>query len=132
MVQIHATEVDRTGGNGVNQYVYNLEKQGMEIADAVVAVSNFTKNIIVEKYGIPPSKVRVVHNGTVIRNENKETTELEERPHTPLSVLKEKGNKIVLFVGRVTLQKRPGVFFERCQTRFGIQTGYVICSGRFR
>jgi glycosyltransferase involved in cell wall biosynthesis len=59
---IHATEIDRTGGF-VNQVIYDIEKKGMEIADKVVAVSQFTKDIIIKHYGISPDKIEVVHNG---------------------------------------------------------------------
>ena len=62
VVQVHSTEFDRTGGHGVNQYVYDLEKEGMEKADAVIAVSNYTKKMIVKHYCINPGKIFVVHN----------------------------------------------------------------------
>ena len=62
IVHVHSTEFDRTGGNGVNQYVYDIERHGMEIADYIIAVSNYTKNKIVNHYGISSDKVHVVHN----------------------------------------------------------------------
>jgi glycosyltransferase involved in cell wall biosynthesis len=34
-----------------------------ERADHIIAVSEFTKNDIVERYGVPPAKITVVHNG---------------------------------------------------------------------
>jgi glycosyltransferase involved in cell wall biosynthesis len=101
VVHIHATEFDRTGGNGVNQYVYDLEKQGMEEADAVVAVSNYTKKKIIEHYGIAPEKIKVVHNGVEFENYALEKVN-KLRDH----------NKIVLFLGRITLQKGPDYFVE--------------------
>lgn len=99
VVHVHATEFDRTGGNGVNQYVYDIEKQGMEVADLIIAVSNFTKNKIVDHYGIPPEKIRVVHNAVEFENYTL------EKAHK----LKE-NNKIVLYLGRLTLQKGPDYF----------------------
>src|SRR3984957_5568825 len=63
IVHVHATEFDRSGGDNVNQYVYDIERVGMEMADAVIAVSELTKKIIVDRYGIPAGKVRVVYNG---------------------------------------------------------------------
>ncbi len=63
VVHVHATEFDRTGGGVVNQEVYEIEREAVHQADGVVAVSNFTKNVLVEKYGADPSKVMVVHNG---------------------------------------------------------------------
>jgi glycogen synthase len=98
VVHIHATEFDRGGGQGVNEYVYNKEREGFEKADIVIAVSELTKQIVVEKYGIPHEKVQVVHNGINIKNQNEYT---EER----VSTLKAKGYSVVLYLGRITIQK---------------------------
>lgn len=102
VVHVHATEFDRTGGQGVNTQVYEIEKAGLQAADAVIAVSNWTKNILVSKYGITPEKVTVVHNGI----------DFEECQAGPshLQALRAAGNKIVLFVGRITMQKGPDYF----------------------
>ncbi len=99
VVHIHATEFDRTGGNGVNQYVYDIERQGMQQADKVIAVSNYTKKKIIEHYGISPDKIEVVHNAIDFENYAMEK----------LHALK-KQNKVVLFLGRLTLQKGPDYF----------------------
>lgn len=99
VVHIHATEFDRTGGNGVNQYVYDIEKRGMEEADKVIAVSRFTKKQIIEHYGIDPNKISVVHNAV----------EFVDYALEQMHTLK-KNNKIVLFLGRLTLQKGPDYF----------------------
>jgi len=99
VVHIHATEFDRTGGACVDQRVYDIERWGMEQADAVIAVSQFTKNIIVERYGIAPEKVSVVHNaieeGMMFQGD---------------AAFSFPGKSIVLFVGRMTLQKGPDYF----------------------
>ncbi|PIR57757.1 MAG: 4-alpha-glucanotransferase [Parcubacteria group bacterium CG10_big_fil_rev_8_21_14_0_10_38_31] len=107
IVHVHATEFDRTGGKGVNQEVYDIEKKGMEEADAVIAVSNFTKDIIVRHYGINPEKINVVHNGVDEREFNHNLL-----PPENLMRIKEDGTKIVLFVGRITLQKGPDYFIR--------------------
>jgi len=86
-------------GNGNNKTVYDIEREGMHKADKVVAVSEYTKNKIVEHYGIRPEKVEVVHNGV----------EFESYTLNKAHKLKEK-NKMVLFVGRITLQKGPDYF----------------------
>lgn len=99
VVHVHATEFDRTGGNGNNQYVYEIEKHGMHEADSIIAVSNYTKNKIVQNYGISPEKINVVHNAI----------EFEDYTLEKAHKLKEK-NKIVLFLGRITLQKGPDYF----------------------
>ena len=104
VVQIHATEFDRTGGNNINRFVYKIEKEGMDKADKVIAVSNFTKNIIIENYGIDKEKIEVVYNA--VEHSDFPTFNRE------LFNLKKDGRKIVLFVGRITLQKGPDYFLR--------------------
>ena len=106
IVHVHATEFDRCGGEtGINRDVYEIEKRGMEVADSVIAVSEFTKKIIIGRYGIPEYKVRVVYNGI------DETTAPSGSSELPrLRSLKAAGYSIVLFLGRITLQKGPDYF----------------------
>jgi len=99
IIHVHATEFDRGGGNGVNKHVYDIEKQGMEEADKIIAVSNFTKHKIMKHYGIPANKIKVVHNAV----------EFEDYVVEEMHNLK-KNKKIVLFLGRLTLQKGPDYF----------------------
>jgi len=49
VVHVHSTEFDRSGEN-VNQMIYDIERAGMERADKVIAVSHFTRNIIISRY----------------------------------------------------------------------------------
>lgn len=102
IVHMHATEFDRTGGQGVNQDVYQIEREGMNFADGIIAVSNFTKQKIVEYYGISPNKIQVVHNGI-------DECDYEDIPER-FTELKHSGQKIVLFAGRITIQKGPEYF----------------------
>ena len=102
VVHIHSTELDRTGGNYPNPLVFQIEKIGLEEADRVIAISNQQKAIITRNYGIAASKVEVVYNGA---------TQFEKKDLPPtLSGLKDIGYKIVLFLGRITLQKGPEYF----------------------
>jgi glycosyltransferase involved in cell wall biosynthesis len=100
VVHVHATDFDRSGGN-VNPGVYEIEKSGMEAADTVIAVSNLTRNIIIEKYGIDPDKVVTVHNAVEPLREQ----ELQKKE-------RKIDDKIVTFLGRVTMQKGPEYFIE--------------------
>lgn len=100
VVHMHATEFDRSGQN-INPVVFNIEREGMMAADRVVAVSNYTRNIVIEKHGIPADKVFTVHNA-VEPNDQK-----DEKTYT--KILNE---KIVTFLGRVTFQKGPEYFVE--------------------
>ena len=100
VVHVHATEFDRSGEH-VNQVVYDIERRGMEAADMVIAVSHLTRNIIIEKYGIHPDKVRVVHNAVEPVDKRRFANEQKH--------VKE---KVVTFLGRVTFQKGPDYFVE--------------------
>lgn len=100
VVHIHATEFDRSGEN-VNQVVYNIERRGMEAADRVIAVSNLTRNIVINKYGIDPAKVFTVHNA-VEPSDKGEFAGLERGVN----------EKVVTFLGRITFQKGPDYFIE--------------------
>jgi glycosyltransferase involved in cell wall biosynthesis len=104
IVHVHATEFDRCGGPNVNQHVYNVEKWGMMEADRVIAVSELTRQIIIKEYGISPDKVRVVHNGI------DDSTKPSGAGWKRMRSLKQSGYKIVLFLGRITIQKGPDYF----------------------
>ncbi|MFB3925767.1 MAG: glycosyltransferase family 4 protein [Syntrophales bacterium] len=96
----HAMEFDRSGEN-INQEVFEIEKYGMESADHIIAVSHYTKNMIVSRYGIRPEKISVVHNA-VSRDGGAGIGPVKKKP----------GEKIVLFLGRITFQKGPDYFIE--------------------
>lgn len=106
IVHIHATEFDRTGGQGVNQHVYDIERAGFHAADKVIAVSHFTRSMVIEKYGVSPHKVSVVHNGIDPEDHTKAATDLIDS----LMRLKQDGAKFVLYHGRITIQKGPDYF----------------------
>ncbi|MDD6582494.1 MAG: glycosyltransferase family 4 protein [Bacteroidales bacterium] len=99
VVHIHATEYDRSGEKNRNDIVYNLEREGMMAADAVCAVSNLTRSIVIDKYGIPAEKVYTLHNAVEPNLRHGESAR-------PLE------DKIVTFLGRVTFQKGPEYFVE--------------------
>lgn len=105
VAHVHATEFDRTGGEGVNQQVYEKEREGLEIADRVIAVSHYTKSILIKHYGVAEQKVDVVHNGVV-------PFETVGSGSIPFAKYKKFGYKIVLFVGRITIQKGPDYFLK--------------------
>jgi len=101
---VHATEYDRVGTAGLNREICSVEKQGFENADAVAAVSAYTKRRIVNDYGAAPGKIVVVPNA-VDHGEY-------AGPADHLLKLKKSGKKIVLFVGRLTFQKGPDYFLR--------------------
>lgn len=99
IVHVHATEYDRSGEN-INRQVYQIEKQGMDFADRIIAVSEFTRDILIRKYGQPPHKVITVHNGVDSAYRD------VQRVFNPFD------KKIVSFIGRITFQKGPDYFVE--------------------
>ncbi len=103
IVHIHATEFDRTADHGVNQYVYEIEKQGMLYADKIIAVSNYTKLKIMRYYGISPEKICVIHNAV---------DSTESLGHSKENFPIKKHEKIVLYLGRLTIQKGPDHFLN--------------------
>ncbi|MCZ4695229.1 glycosyltransferase family 1 protein [Ancylomarina euxinus] len=100
VIHVHATDFDRSGGK-VNPTVFDIEKRGMDAADQIITVSNLTRQIVIEKYGQNPNKVTTVYNAVepITKKERKD-------------VKKDSNEKIVTFLGRITLQKGPEYFIE--------------------
>jgi len=103
VVHIHSTEFDRAGEN-IHQQVYEIERRGMQGAMRVICVSHLTGTIVRHRYGINPDKIDVVYNG--IENGTAATSEIAGR--APIR----KGDKVVLFLGRLTMQKGPEYFIR--------------------
>ncbi|NLG44236.1 MAG: glycosyltransferase family 4 protein [Phycisphaerae bacterium] len=99
VVHVHSTEFDRSGVH-VNQRIYDIERAGMTRAQRVICVSHFTRSIVLQHYGVDPRKVDVVYNA-VEENGTPESRTLPPITHD---------EKIVLFLGRITMQKGPEYF----------------------
>lgn len=105
IAHVHSTEYDRAG-EGANTQIADYEKQGVLSADRVIAVSVFTRKILVNRYGMDEAKCDVVYNG--VEQTTKNGVE-KSQPVTPPAGIK-KGEKVVLYLGRVTMQKGPEYF----------------------
>ena len=101
IVHVHATDYDRSRGN-VNPDVYHIEKNGMDYADHIITVSDLTRQVVIEKYHQNPSKVTTVHNA--VEPLSKEIQSIPDKRGV--------GDKIVTFLGRITMQKGPEYFVE--------------------
>ena len=100
VIHVHATDFDRSRGN-VNPTVFSIEKDGMNYADHIITVSELTRRTVIEKYGINPDKVTTVHNA------------VEPLPEEYRTIVKTpRKEKIVTFLGRITMQKGPEYFVE--------------------
>ncbi len=100
VLHVHATEFDRAGEHG-NPGVLEIEHAAVRSAAVVIAVSAFTRDLLLRRYGVDRPRVRVVHNSVDpvapwIADED------DDEPHRPM----------VLFLGRVTFQKGPDYFVE--------------------
>ena len=100
VVHVHATSFDRGSADNIDTRVFAIEKRGMAAADKVVAVSDLTRNICINKYGVPPEKVVTVHNAVDFSGRE--------------NLVVERGvkEKVVTFLGRITFQKGPEYFIE--------------------
>lgn len=100
VIHVHATDFDRSGGN-VNPVVYQIEKEGMDAADKIITVSNLTREIVINNYNIDPDKVETVYNA--VEPSHHSELDIPERAYD---------DKIVTFLGRITMQKGPEYFIE--------------------
>ncbi|MDE5704093.1 MAG: glycosyltransferase family 4 protein, partial [Bacteroidales bacterium] len=108
VIHVHATEFDRTGEN-VNTRVFDIERRGMMAADLIITVSNYTRDIVIHRYGIPAEKVHTVYNA--VDPSLVPVPSSAESVAETASVARSK-RKIVTFLGRVTYQKGPEYFVE--------------------
>lgn len=98
---VHSLEYDRTAGTGKNKEIGAIEKKGVLLSDLVITVSAYTKQILVKEYGIAANKIVVVHNGVESVKEN----EIIDDDFL-------KGSPVIIFVGRLTIQKGPEYFIQ--------------------
>jgi glycogen synthase len=103
VTHIHATEFDRTHFHP-NPWIADFELRGFLAADRIIAVSRYTKQILMEHYGIPADKIAVVHNGT--------SEHLIPQVDALQSSARLARHPIVLFLGRLVLQKGPRQFLD--------------------
>jgi glycosyltransferase involved in cell wall biosynthesis len=100
VLHVHALETDRAGHLTRNE-IYQLEKSGFEAADKIIAVSQFTRNQLIEHYQVDGSKIYVVHNGIDPVLTTRKTHQLKD--------------KLVVFLGRITHQKGPYFLVETAE-----------------
>ncbi len=102
IVHVHATAFDQAAGDNVDPDIYAIEREAYAQADSIMTVSAFTRNLVISRYGADPAKVHVVHNGM----DDDEPVRYEPT----LTELKAQGKKIVLYHGRITVQKGVDYF----------------------
>lgn len=118
VAHVHATEFDRAGGGRGNPLIHEVEQHGLLMADHIVAVSNATKQLIVERYNIPAEKIEVIHNSAELLLQH--STDAAEYRY--IERLKREGYTVVVTIGRLTLQKGLSHFLRAAamaHARFG-------------
>ena len=101
-IHVHATDFDRSRGK-VNPTVYSIEKDGMDHADCIMCVSELTRQTVINHYHQHPSKCFTVHNA--VYPLKKELQDIPRPDHTDKE-------KVITFLGRITMQKGPEYFVE--------------------
>ena len=102
ILHVHSVESDRAGSRRGNPLVHEIEDLAMHMADRVIAVSQHTKNAIIRDYDIPADKIEVVHNSI----EPADIVPLDgDNAYRYLSAMKAQGYRVVVNVGRLTVQK---------------------------
>jgi glycogen synthase len=123
VVHVHATAFDQAASDNIDPEVFRIEQEAFAEADCIITVSQFTKRILVEKHEVPEEKVDVVHNGCDTHDPVR---------HTPaLSELRAQGKKIVLYHGRITIQKGVDYFIEAARKVVDVDPNVVfVISGK--
>jgi len=118
ILHVHATSFDQAASANVDPSIYKIEKECFEFADKVVTVSAYTKQIVVEKHHIPADKVEVIHNGCDMH----QPPELQPT----LFELKKQGKKIVLYHGRISIQKGVDHFIRAARRVVDVDPNVVF------
>jgi len=118
VLHVHATSFDQAGGENVDSEIFAIERSAFNIADSVVAISNYTKNLLIRKYEVSPQKITVVHNGI----KPKDVAQLPPA----LANLKAQGKKIVFYNGRITIQKGVDFFIRAARKVVDIDKNVVF------
>lgn len=118
VLHVHATSYDQAASDNVDPAVRQVELEGFTAADSIVTVSGFTRNILIKKHGVPADKITVVHNGCDSEEPPRLSPALEE--------LKRQGKKIVLYHGRISIQKGVDHFIRAARKVVDVDSSVVF------
>jgi glycogen(starch) synthase len=104
VLHVHATSFDQAASTHVDPSIYAIEYEAFKIADSIVTVSEYTKQILIHRHHVSPEKIVVIHNGC--------DTTLPPKLEPALAALKAQGKRIVLYHGRITIQKGVDYFLR--------------------
>jgi glycosyltransferase involved in cell wall biosynthesis len=118
ILHVHATAFDQAASHNIDPEVYKIEREAFAEADCIITVSDYTRRMIVERHGADPAKIDVVHNGC--------DTHEPPRHEPTLQELKAQGKKIVLYHGRITIQKGVDYFVEAARRVLEVDPNVVF------
>lgn len=118
ILHVHATSFDQAASENVDPGIFKIECEALAFADKVVTVSGWTRDIIIRKHGVDPAKVEVVHNGC--------DTYEPPRYEPTLAALKAEGKKIILYHGRITIQKGVDYFVRAARRVVDVDPNVVF------
>jgi glycosyltransferase involved in cell wall biosynthesis len=118
ILHVHATAFDQAASDNIDPEVYKIEREAFAEADCIITVSDYTRRMIVERHGADPAKIDVVHNGC--------DTHEPQRHEPTLQELKAQGKKIVLYHGRITIQKGVDYFVEAARRVLEVDPNVVF------
>ena len=133
IVHVHATEFDRSGEAYGNPLVHEIEQNGLLMADRIIAVSNITKKIIMERYNIPGDKIDVVHN--TLDSDTFAGFVYDKSTYIYLQSLQSEGYTIVTTIGRLTIQKGIKYFLHaaaRASEKYDKLVFLIVGNGELR
>jgi glycosyltransferase involved in cell wall biosynthesis len=118
VLHVHATSYDQAASENVDPAIKKIECESFAMADKVVTVSNYTRNIVINKHQVPPEKVEVVHNGC----------DTHEPPRLPtvMDEMKKQGKKVVLYHGRISIQKGVDHFIRAARRVVDVDPNVVF------
>ena len=102
ILHVHSIESDRAGGQRGNELVRDIEEYCLKLADKVIAVSEHTKQAIIREYSVPSENIEVVHNSI---NTDDIIPLSGINSYRYIELMKEKGYKVAVNFGRLTIQK---------------------------
>lgn len=122
VLHVHATSFDQAASDNVDPSIYQIEREAFAYADKIVTVSDYTRRIVINKHGAHEAKVEVVHNGCDVA--------APTQHHSTLSELKAQGKKIVLYHGRISIQKGVDYFVRAARRVVDVDPSVIfIISG---
>ena len=118
ILHVHATSFDQAASQNVDPGIFKIECESFAVADRIITVSAFTRDILISRHGVDPAKVEVIHNGC-------DTFE-PPRHHPTLAELKNQGKKIILYHGRITIQKGVDYFIKAARRVVDVDPNVVF------